>query len=104
MEQTPMICSKILVIEILIERINNGKGMSIPRLCKVQIGYDQSVLYTERVEDPTRSREDNDLGYGIFHNWKEFKAMDTVEFHPAQMIEDWAASEKISLKWIGAGI
>jgi hypothetical protein len=99
-EHLPMICSKVLEIEILVRRIEISPGVSIPHMATISIGHDHSVLIRERIDDPTRLQMDNEMGYGIYHNWSEFKTMDTVNFHPAAMIEEWAQNEKISLGWL----
>ncbi len=100
-ETLPMICSKVLEIEILVKRIEIRPGVSIPQMMTISIGHDYSVLVREKVNDPRRNEEDNDLGYGIYRNWKEFKAMDTFDLHPAAMIEEWAKKENVSLAWLG---
>lgn len=100
-EHFPMICTKVLEIEILVRRIEISPGISIPHIATISIGHDHSVLMRERIDDPRRNEMDNDLGYSISHNWAEFKAMDTLDFHPAAMIEEWAHKECISLAWLG---
>jgi hypothetical protein len=100
-EAFPMICSKVLEIEILVKRIEIRPGVSIPHIATIAIGHDGSVYMRERIDDPRRNEMDNEMGYGIYHNWSEFKAMDTLDFHPATMIEEWVIKEGISLKWLG---
>ena len=100
-ETFPMICSKVLEIEILVKREKNFMGIITSHMMKVEIGHDRSVFVKEYMNDPCRNDQDNDMGYGAYHNWKEFKAMDTLAFHPAAMIEEWAREEGISLTWLG---
>lgn len=100
-ETFPMICSKVLEIEILVRRIEISPGVSIPHMATISIGHDHSVLMRERIDDPRRSPQDNEMGYSISHNWAEFKAMDTLDFHPAAMIEEWVRKSGISLAWLG---
>jgi hypothetical protein len=99
-EQLPMICSKVLEIKILVRRIEIS-GLYIPHIATVVIGHDGSVYMHEILDDPRGNGMDNEMGSGVYHDWYEFKAMDTVNFHPAAMIEEWAKKEHISLAWLG---
>jgi hypothetical protein len=100
-ENLPMICSKVLEIKILIRRIEIS-GVYIPHIAMVVIGHDGSVYMREILDDPrSNDKMDNEMGSGVYHDWYEFKAMDTVNFHPATMIEEWATREHISLTWLG---
>jgi hypothetical protein len=94
-----MICSKVLEIKILVRRIEIS-GLYIPHIATVVIGHDGSVYMREILDDPQGNGMDNEMGSGVFHNWAEFKTMDTVNFHPAAMIEEWAKKEHISLAWL----
>jgi len=71
-----------------------------PHIATVVIGHDGSVYMREILDDPQGNGMDNEMGSGVFHNWAEFKTMDTVNFHPAAMIEEWAKKEHISLAWL----
>ena len=101
---TLVITTKVLEITFRVgeDEMTPG-GFSIPHIVKVEICHDGSVYTREYIDDPGRSKNDNELGYGIFHNWAEFKAFDTIDLAPAKMIEDWAKNENINLKWLGVG-
>ena len=100
----PVIATKVLEITICVSRDESDPGISIPQLAEIDICSDRSILIREYIEDPRRKREDNEIGWSIFHNWSEFKAFDTPRFAPAQMIEDWIKEENIDLRWLGVGL
>jgi hypothetical protein len=100
-EQLPMICSVVLEIKILVRRIETPCGMCIPHVATIAIGHDGIIYMRETIDDLRRSPQDNEIKSVIFHNWAEFKAMDTVNFHPAATIAEWATKEHISLAWLG---
>jgi len=97
----PMIITKVLEITILIDtNESTSGGIYIPHVAKIDICHDGSIFIREYVDDVRRNKQDNEIGYGIYHSWEEFKSFDTVIFHPAQMIEDWIKQENIDLKWL----
>jgi hypothetical protein len=100
-EKLPMICSKVLEIEILVREIETSNGLYISYIAKIMIGHDGSVYVREFYDDLRSIKREREIRSETFHNWAEFKAMDTVDFHPAMMIEEWAMNEHISLAWLG---
>jgi hypothetical protein len=87
-EKLPMVCMGSYEYTILIERIEQN-GIFIPHIATVVIGSDGSIYYKEQIDNLHLFPQNNIIKSACFHNWKEFKAFDTLSFSPAQLVEDW---------------